>query len=112
MNKRWLMDTAERTVRTFIQAVAASIAVTGWSLDAVKIGAGAGGLAVLTSIGGKQIGSGTTGSILPGAVGGALGAMAGGAVGSAVGETVGGVGTAVGGVVSGVADVLDQDKKG
>lgn len=64
---RFLLDAAERTVKTFVQAFAASLVVTGlddWK-GALAIGAGAGVLAVASSVAGSQIGNKQSASVLP-----------------------------------------------
>lgn len=61
-------DAIERTVRTFVQAFAASLVVTGlddWQ-SALAIGAGAGVLAVATSLAGSQMGSSNDASMVKG----------------------------------------------
>lgn len=65
--KLWFYDAAERTARTFAQAFAASLVVTGvddWT-TALKVGAGAGVLAVATSLAARKAGSSSSASLLP-----------------------------------------------
>lgn len=50
-NKKFLVDLAERSVWTFLQGFAAVVILSGnFSLDALKLGAVAGGLAVLKAV--------------------------------------------------------------
>jgi hypothetical protein len=65
--KRFLLDALERTIKTFVQAGAASLVVTGlddWR-SALAIAGGAGILAVASSIAGTQIGNKESASVLP-----------------------------------------------
>lgn len=65
--RKFLLDAIERTVKTFVQAFAASLVVTGlddWK-GALAIGAGAGVLAVASSVAGTQIGNRQSASALP-----------------------------------------------
>lgn len=67
-SKTFWMDATERTVRTFVQAFAASLVVTGlddWQ-QALYVGAGAGVLAVASAIAGSQIGTKGTASVIEG----------------------------------------------
>lgn len=64
--RRFWMDAIERTVRTFVQAFAASLVVTGlddWR-SALAIGGGAGLLAVAAAIAGAQVGSSQNASVI------------------------------------------------
>lgn len=66
MTKKAFKDVAERTIRTFVQAFAASLVVTGlddWE-DALKVSGVAGVLAVAASIAGTQIGNRNSGSLV------------------------------------------------
>lgn len=106
MSSQYFWDLVERVIATFVQATAAALAVNGgWSVNALKIGAAAGGLAVLKGVAAGRIGDPQTAGVLPAAVGGAAGAAVGGAVGTVVGDVVQSVGQAVG-------DILDPPKGG
>lgn len=66
-SKRFLLDALERVVKTFIQAGAASLVVTGlddWRA-ALAIAGGAGILAVASSVAGTQVGRRDSASLLP-----------------------------------------------
>lgn len=64
--KKFLIDAAERAVRTFVQAFAASVVVSqAVSLGDLKVAGIAGVLAVATSVAGSQFGSKTSGSFVP-----------------------------------------------
>lgn len=66
-NRRFLLDMLERTLRTFVQAFAASLLVTGlddWQ-DALTVASLAGVLAVASAVAGSQIGRSDTASVLP-----------------------------------------------
>ena len=65
--KLWLIDTGERLVKTFVQAFAGSLVVTGWDdvKAALAIAASAGVLAVLMAVAGKQVGSPSSAALLP-----------------------------------------------
>ncbi len=65
--KKWLFDALERTIKTFVQAFAASLVVTGldnWK-EALTIGGGAGILAVASSVAGTQVGDSESAALLP-----------------------------------------------
>lgn len=65
--RQFWLDTLERTLRTFVQAGAASLVVTGlddWAA-ALKIALGAGVLAVATSLGASRTGASDSASLLP-----------------------------------------------
>lgn len=63
----FLLDAAERTVKTFVQAFAASLVVTGlddWK-SALAIGGGAGILAVASAVAGSRVGDNESAAFLP-----------------------------------------------
>lgn len=65
--RAFLLDALERTIKTFVQAFAASLLFTGlddWQ-EALAIGAGAGILAVASSVAGSQVGNPRSASLLP-----------------------------------------------
>lgn len=65
--KEFLLDALERTIKTFVQAFAASLVVTGlddWQ-SALAIGLGAGILAVASSVAGTKVGNPQSASFLP-----------------------------------------------
>jgi hypothetical protein len=69
-SKKFLLDATERTIKTFVQAFAASLVVTGlddWK-SALAIGGGAGILAVASSIAGSKVGDEDSAAILPASV--------------------------------------------
>lgn len=64
--KRFLLDTLERTLRTFIQAFAAFVVVKGsFDREALYGALVAGGLAVLSSFAAQPFGSKDSASFLP-----------------------------------------------
>ena len=66
-SRAFLLDALERTIKTFVQAFAASLVVTGmddWR-EALAIGGGAGLLAVASSIAGSKVGAPDSASLLP-----------------------------------------------
>lgn len=65
--KRFVLDALERTIKTFVQALAASLLVTGFDdwRSALAVGVGAGILAVASSIAGTKIGNPESASALP-----------------------------------------------
>jgi hypothetical protein len=68
--KKWLLDATERTIKTFVQAFAASLVVTGlddWK-TALAIGGGAGILAVASSVAGTKVGDEDSAALLPASV--------------------------------------------
>src|SRR5437660_5644789 len=103
MSKIFFIKLAERVVKSFLGGFAASAVFLhggAFTMDNLKIAAGAGVSSIIFGFIGKQIGDPNSPSWLPasvgGAAGGAAGAAVGGAIGSTVGETVGGVTQAVG----------------
>lgn len=67
MSRRFLLDLLERTARTFVQAFAASLVYTGlddWRA-AAGIAAGAGVLAVASSLAAKPLGNNDSASVIP-----------------------------------------------
>lgn len=66
MDKAFLLDTLERTVRTFVQAFAAFVVVQGGFSKEVLYGAlVAGGLSVAASLAAKPFGAKDSASFLP-----------------------------------------------
>jgi hypothetical protein len=66
-SRAFLLDATERTVKTFVQAFAASLVVTGlddWR-EALAIGVGAGVIAIASSVAGTRVGSSDSASLLP-----------------------------------------------
>lgn len=66
-SRAFLLDATERTIKTFVQAFAASLVVTGlddWR-SALAIGGGAGILAVASSVAGTRVGASDSASLLP-----------------------------------------------
>lgn len=63
--KRWLADTAERTVRTAAQAALPALAVTGWTLDTLWLSLGAAGVCVVTCLAALGVGAPDSASLLP-----------------------------------------------
>ena len=69
-SEKWLLDATERTIKTFVQAFAASLVVTGlddWR-SALAIGGGAGILAVASSVAGTKVGDEDSAALLPASV--------------------------------------------
>lgn len=63
--RRWLADTAERTVRTAAQAALSALAITGWSLDTLYLSLGAAGVCVVTCLAALGVGAPDSASLLP-----------------------------------------------
>lgn len=70
MNRKQLIDIAERTLWTGIQAAVASLLVLGFGWDSLKVAGAAGLAAVLKCVVASNIGDDKSAAALPGSVDG------------------------------------------